>query len=176
VVPRGGTFLVQYTWCSLCRIIRLLSTWCRAAAFFSASAAALSQEIPTVKGMSNQPALWTPGTTRYSYPYNDQPGTLEVVGFVYVLFLLSLQPLGRWLMIFRALLNMMENIIPLVSGIESQSSILQPTGLQHPSLHFNERTIRLKGLNLASPLAGFEDRSWCVIYFVCADTSPRPIF
>jgi hypothetical protein len=33
------------------RLIRLLSTWCRAAAFFSANGAALSQE------MSNQPAL-----------------------------------------------------------------------------------------------------------------------
>jgi hypothetical protein len=31
------------------RRIRLLSTWCRAAAFFSASGAALSQEVPTVK-------------------------------------------------------------------------------------------------------------------------------
>jgi hypothetical protein len=60
VVPRGGVFLVQYTRCSLCRLIRFLSTWCRAAAFFSASGAALSQEIPTVKWMSNQPALWTP--------------------------------------------------------------------------------------------------------------------
>jgi hypothetical protein len=49
-----------YIRCSLCRLIRLLSTWCRAAAFFSASAAALSQEVPTVKWMSNQPALWTP--------------------------------------------------------------------------------------------------------------------
>jgi hypothetical protein len=38
----------------------LLSTWCRAAAFFSASGAALSQEVPTVKWMSNQLALWTP--------------------------------------------------------------------------------------------------------------------
>jgi hypothetical protein len=26
VVPRGGIFLVQYTRCSLCRLIRLLST------------------------------------------------------------------------------------------------------------------------------------------------------
>jgi hypothetical protein len=34
---------------SLCRLIRLLSTWRRAAAFFSASGAALSQEVPTVK-------------------------------------------------------------------------------------------------------------------------------
>jgi hypothetical protein len=33
----------------LCRIIRLLSTWCHAAAFFSASDAALSQENPKVK-------------------------------------------------------------------------------------------------------------------------------
>jgi hypothetical protein len=48
------------TQCSLCRLIRLLSTWCRAAAFFSASGATLSQEVPTVKWMSNQPALWTP--------------------------------------------------------------------------------------------------------------------
>jgi hypothetical protein len=49
VVPRGGIFLVQYTRCSLCRLIRHLSAWCRAAAFFSASGAALSQLIPTVK-------------------------------------------------------------------------------------------------------------------------------
>jgi hypothetical protein len=34
-----------------------LSTWFRAAVFFSVSGAALSQEVPTVKGMSNQPAL-----------------------------------------------------------------------------------------------------------------------
>jgi hypothetical protein len=40
---------------------RLLSTWCRAESFLSASGAALSQEIPTVKWMSNQLALWTPG-------------------------------------------------------------------------------------------------------------------
>jgi hypothetical protein len=39
----------KHTGCSLCRLIRLLSTWCRAAAFFSASGAALSQEIPTAK-------------------------------------------------------------------------------------------------------------------------------
>jgi hypothetical protein len=58
-VSRGGIFLVQYTRCSLCRLIRLLSKWCREAAFFSASGAALPQEIPTVKWMSNQPALWT---------------------------------------------------------------------------------------------------------------------
>jgi hypothetical protein len=49
--------------CSLCRLIRLLSTWCRAAAFFSASGATLSQEVPTVKWMSNQSALWTPDIT-----------------------------------------------------------------------------------------------------------------
>jgi hypothetical protein len=42
----------------LCRLIRLLSTWCRAAAFFLESGAALSQEIPTVIWMSTQPALW----------------------------------------------------------------------------------------------------------------------
>jgi hypothetical protein len=29
-------------------LARLLSTWCRAAAFFSASGAAFSQEVPTV--------------------------------------------------------------------------------------------------------------------------------
>jgi hypothetical protein len=46
-----------------CRLIRLLSTRCRAAAFFSACGAARSQEVPTVKWMSNQRALWTPGTT-----------------------------------------------------------------------------------------------------------------
>jgi hypothetical protein len=34
-----------YTRCSLCRLIRLLSTWCRAAEFLSASGAALSQEV-----------------------------------------------------------------------------------------------------------------------------------
>jgi hypothetical protein len=49
VVRRGGIFLVQYTRFSLCRLITILSTWCRAAAFFSASGAALSQEVPTVK-------------------------------------------------------------------------------------------------------------------------------
>jgi hypothetical protein len=38
VVLRGGIFLVQYTRCSLCRLI---STWCRAVALFSASGAAL---------------------------------------------------------------------------------------------------------------------------------------
>jgi hypothetical protein len=76
----------SYIRCSLCKLIRLLNTWCRAAAFFSssihgvhcaglsdfslraaffsASGAALSQEISTVKWMSNQPALWTPGTFR----------------------------------------------------------------------------------------------------------------
>jgi hypothetical protein len=41
------------------RLMRLLSTWCRAVAFFSASGSALSQEVPTVKWMSNQPVLWT---------------------------------------------------------------------------------------------------------------------
>jgi hypothetical protein len=40
---------VNFTRCSLCRLLRLLSTWCHAAAFFSASGAALSQEVPTVK-------------------------------------------------------------------------------------------------------------------------------
>jgi hypothetical protein len=35
----------------------LLSTWCRAAAFFSANGAALSQEVPTVIWVSNQSAL-----------------------------------------------------------------------------------------------------------------------
>jgi hypothetical protein len=38
----------------------LLSTRCRAAAFFSASGAALRRKFPTVKSMSNQPALLTP--------------------------------------------------------------------------------------------------------------------
>jgi hypothetical protein len=70
VVSRGGIFLVQYTRCSLCRLIRLLSTWCRAAAFFLASDAALSHEIPTVKLISNQPALWTPGICcKLKFPY-----------------------------------------------------------------------------------------------------------
>jgi hypothetical protein len=49
VLLHGGIFLVQYTWCSLRRLIRLLSTCCRTAAFFTASGAALSQEIPTAK-------------------------------------------------------------------------------------------------------------------------------
>jgi hypothetical protein len=40
--------VIVYTRCSLCRLIRLLSTWCRAAAFFSTSGPALSQEVPTV--------------------------------------------------------------------------------------------------------------------------------
>jgi hypothetical protein len=43
---------------SLCMLIKLPSTWCRAATFFIASGASLWQEIPTVKWMSNQPALW----------------------------------------------------------------------------------------------------------------------
>jgi hypothetical protein len=37
VVPHGGIFLVQYTRCSLCRLIGLLRTWCRTAAFFSSN-------------------------------------------------------------------------------------------------------------------------------------------
>jgi hypothetical protein len=51
------------TSCATCRekrrrrLIRLLSTRCRAATFFSACSAALSQEVPTVKCMSNQPVL-----------------------------------------------------------------------------------------------------------------------
>jgi hypothetical protein len=49
MVPHGGIFLVQYTRRSLCGLIRLLSTWCRAAEFFSASGTALSLEIPTAK-------------------------------------------------------------------------------------------------------------------------------
>jgi hypothetical protein len=49
VVPSGGIVLVQYTRRSLCRLIRVLSMWCRTAAFFSASGAALSQKIPKVK-------------------------------------------------------------------------------------------------------------------------------
>jgi hypothetical protein len=48
-----------YTRCSVCKLFRL-SMWCRAAALLSASGAALSHEVPTVKWMSNQPALWTP--------------------------------------------------------------------------------------------------------------------
>jgi hypothetical protein len=35
--------------CSLCRLIILLSSWCRAAVFFSASGAAVSQVVLTVK-------------------------------------------------------------------------------------------------------------------------------
>jgi hypothetical protein len=46
--------------CSLCSLIGLLNTWYRAVTFFSASDAALSQEVPMVKWMSNQPVLWTP--------------------------------------------------------------------------------------------------------------------
>jgi hypothetical protein len=57
-----------YTRCSLCRPIRLRSTWCRAAVFFSANAVALSQEVPTVKWMSSQPAFWTPDGITYMYP------------------------------------------------------------------------------------------------------------
>jgi hypothetical protein len=53
------------TRCPLCRLIRLLSTGCSVRAFFSASGAALSQEVPTLKWMSSQPALWTPDTLRY---------------------------------------------------------------------------------------------------------------
>jgi hypothetical protein len=56
VVPRGGIIPLIYTPCSSCRLIRLLSTWCRAAAFFSASGAALSQEVAMVKLVSTQPA------------------------------------------------------------------------------------------------------------------------
>jgi hypothetical protein len=37
VVLRGDIFLVQHTRCSLCRLIRLLSTWCCAATFFSSN-------------------------------------------------------------------------------------------------------------------------------------------
>jgi hypothetical protein len=60
--PRHEAWRPQnsYTRCSLCRLIR--------AAFFSANVAALSQEVPTAKWMSNQPALWTPdilGPTQY---------------------------------------------------------------------------------------------------------------
>jgi hypothetical protein len=32
-VPRGGIFLVQYTRCSLCRLIRFRSTWWRGGIF-----------------------------------------------------------------------------------------------------------------------------------------------
>jgi hypothetical protein len=49
VVPCGGIFLLFYTPCLLCRLIELLSAMCGSAAFFSASGAALSQEVPTVK-------------------------------------------------------------------------------------------------------------------------------
>jgi hypothetical protein len=37
VMPRGGIFLFQCIRCSLCRLIRLLSTWCPAAAYFSSN-------------------------------------------------------------------------------------------------------------------------------------------
>jgi hypothetical protein len=47
VVPRGGILPLFYTPCSLST--ELLITWCRAAEFFSASGAALSQEVQTVK-------------------------------------------------------------------------------------------------------------------------------
>jgi hypothetical protein len=62
MVPRGGIFLVQYTTCSLCRLTRLLSTWCRAGAFFSASGAALSDGKMNVQSVC---AL----NTRYNQAY-----------------------------------------------------------------------------------------------------------
>jgi hypothetical protein len=50
VVPRGGIFsFVLYTVFIFQTSTELLSTWCREAEFFSASGAALSQEVPTVK-------------------------------------------------------------------------------------------------------------------------------
>jgi hypothetical protein len=55
-VPRGAIFPVQYTRCSLFRLIILLSTWCRAAAFFSASGAALFAGSSYGK-INAQPAL-----------------------------------------------------------------------------------------------------------------------
>jgi hypothetical protein len=76
VVPRGGIFSLFYTACLSCRLIRLLSTWCHAAEFFSASGAALSQEVPTVKWMSNQPALWTTDIFR-SLCFNMGEGKTE---------------------------------------------------------------------------------------------------
>jgi hypothetical protein len=65
------TYMYTYTHteCSLCRLIRLLGTWCRSAAFFPASGAALSQEVPTVKWMPNQPALWTLDIYIYIYTF-----------------------------------------------------------------------------------------------------------
>jgi hypothetical protein len=60
VALRGSIFLSKWRSSSLCRLIRLLSTWCHAMAFFSASGATLSQEVLMLKWMSNQPALWTP--------------------------------------------------------------------------------------------------------------------
>jgi hypothetical protein len=65
--------------CATCRensrrgLITLLSTWCRAVAFFSASGRALSREVPTVKWMSNQPALWTPCTILYNFLKREFP-------------------------------------------------------------------------------------------------------
>jgi hypothetical protein len=50
-------YIYIYIRCSLCMLIRLLSTWCRTAALLSASDAALTQEVPMVKRMSNQSAL-----------------------------------------------------------------------------------------------------------------------
>jgi hypothetical protein len=52
-----------YTRCSLCRLCRV------AAIFISASDPVLSQEIPTVKWMSNQPAHWTPDINNNYPPY-----------------------------------------------------------------------------------------------------------
>jgi hypothetical protein len=65
-----ASVLVSYTQWSLCRLMRFFSTWCRAAEFFSASGASLSQEVPTIKWMSNEPALWIPGTCSLYFQFH----------------------------------------------------------------------------------------------------------
>jgi hypothetical protein len=61
------------------RLIRILSMWCREAAFFSASGAALSHEVPTVKWMSKQPALWTPDI--YQHAWGAESGMQNEMGY-----------------------------------------------------------------------------------------------
>jgi hypothetical protein len=73
---KSGTFMTQKPdWNTRCSLCTLLSTWCRAAAFFSASGAALSQEIPTLKWMFNQPALWTLDMYIICNNFNESPIT-----------------------------------------------------------------------------------------------------
>jgi hypothetical protein len=49
VLPCGGIFLGKWRSSFVGSSDRLLNTWCCAAAFFSASGAAISQETATVK-------------------------------------------------------------------------------------------------------------------------------